>query len=70
MGAYWINFTKYGNPNGKGLPEWKAFSDARPEVMYFQQTPHMGPVPDAKSLKVLNAYFKWRMTPQGKAWAK
>jgi len=30
---------------------------------YFDQTPHMGPVPSAESLKVLDAYFAWRRTP-------
>ncbi len=70
MATYWTNFAKYGNPNGKGLPEWNAFSDAHPEVMYFNGTPHMGPVPSAKSLKVLDDYFKWRRTPEGEAWAK
>ena len=31
--------------------------------MYFSKTPHMGAVPGAKSLKVLDAYFKWRRSP-------
>ena len=70
MATYWTNFAKYGNPNGKGVPHWEAFSNKHPEVMYFSQTPHMGPVPSAKSLKVLDAYFKWRLTPAGEAWAK
>ena len=70
MATYWTNFAKYGNPNGEGVPEWKPFNDAHPEVMYFSKTPHMGPVPSAKSLKVLDAYFKWRRTPEGEAWAK
>ena len=30
----------------------------------------MGPVPIGKSLKVLDAYSKWRRTPEGEAWAK
>jgi para-nitrobenzyl esterase len=38
--------------------------------MYFSQTPHIGPVPSAESLMVLDAYFKWRRTPEGEAWAK
>ncbi len=25
MSAYWSHFIKTGNPNGKGLPEWKAY---------------------------------------------
>jgi para-nitrobenzyl esterase len=46
------------------------FSESSPQVMYFQQTPHVGPVPSADSLKVLDAYFAWRRTPEGDAWAK
>jgi para-nitrobenzyl esterase len=70
MATYWTNFAKYGNPNGHGVPEWKPFSDDNPAVMYFNQTPHMGPVPSANSLKVLDSYFKWRRTPEGEEWAK
>jgi para-nitrobenzyl esterase len=70
MATYWTNFTKYGNPNGSGLPAWPAFSDKKPVVMYFNQTPHTGPVPDERSLEVLDAYFRWRRTPEGEEWAK
>jgi len=70
MGTYWTNFAKYGDPNGDGVPVWPAFSDMNPEVMYFGPTPHTGPVPSAESLKVLDAYFKWRRTPEGEARAK
>lgn len=70
MGTYWTNFAKYGDPNGDGVPEWPAFSDATPEVMYFQQAPQTGPVPSASSLEVLDAYFRWRRTPEGDAWAQ
>ena len=70
MSTYWTNFAKNGDPNGKGVPEWKPFSDAHPEIMYFSQKPHMGSVPSAKSLEVLDAYFKWRRSPEGEAWAK
>ena len=70
MGIYWTNFAKYGDPNGGRVPEWPAFSDANPEVMYFGPTPHVGPVPGAESLEVLDDYFKWRRTPEGEEWAK
>jgi len=70
MATYWTNFAKHGNPNGKELPAWPNFNDASPVVMYFSQTPHTGPVPSAESLKILDAYFKWRRTPEGNAWAK
>jgi len=70
MGTYWTNFAKNGNPNGEGVLEWPAFSDANPVVMYLGPTPHTGPVPSAESLEVLNGYFEWRRTPEGEAWAK
>ncbi|HVO74671.1 MAG TPA: carboxylesterase family protein [Ignavibacteriaceae bacterium] len=70
MATYWTNFAKYGDPNGKGVPEWEAFSDANAKVMYFSHKPYMGSVPSAESLKVLDAYFKWRRSPEGEAWAK
>jgi para-nitrobenzyl esterase len=70
MGVYWTNFAKYGNPNGEGLPQWPAFKKPASKVMYFGPTPHLGDVPDSKSLKVLDAYFKWRRTPEGEKWAQ
>ena len=70
MANYWTNFAKFGNPNGKGVPEWPAFSDENPTVMYFGKTPHTGPVPSIESLKVLDEYFKWRRSVEGEAWAK
>ncbi len=70
MGTYWTNFAKYGNPNGEGVVEWPAFSDKNPEVMYLGPTPHVGPVPSADALKVLDGYFEWRRTPEGEEWGK
>jgi para-nitrobenzyl esterase len=70
MSTYWVNFAKHGDPNGKGVPAWPAFSDKKPQVMYFNQTPHPGPVPSAEALKVLDGYFAWRRTPEGEASAK
>jgi para-nitrobenzyl esterase len=70
MATYWTNFAKYGNPNGEAVPEWPAFSQDNPVVMYLGPTPHTGPVPSEKSLEVLDTYFKWRRTPEGEAWAK
>jgi len=70
MGTYWTNFAKYGNPNGKEVPQWKAFTNTNPAVMYFNKKPYMGTVPSMESLKVLDSYFKWRRTPEGEAWAK
>ena len=70
MSTYWVNFAKRGDPNGDGLPAWPSFSDARPSVMHFARTPRLGPVPSLDALKSLDAYFAWRRTPEGEAWAK
>jgi para-nitrobenzyl esterase len=70
MATYWTNFAKTGDPSGAGVPVWPAFSDANPAVMHFNKTPFSGPVPSAESLKSLDAYFAWRRTPEGDAWAK
>ncbi len=39
--AYWTNFAKTGSPNGKGLPEWPAYSAKTDVLMDFSPT---GPV--------------------------
>ncbi len=70
MGTYWTNFAKYGDPNGPGVPEWPAFSDANPQVMILGPTPHIGSVQSAESLEVLDRYFRWRRTEEGKEWAR
>jgi para-nitrobenzyl esterase len=66
MATYWTNFAKYGTPNGKGAPEWPAFSDQDPVLMYFAGTPHTGPVPNPGGLETLDAYFAWRRSAEGK----
>jgi para-nitrobenzyl esterase len=36
MNAYWVNFAKTGNPNGKGLPKWPAYSSKKNEILDIQ----------------------------------
>ncbi len=68
MAAYWTNFAKRGDPNGKDLTEWPAFSDKNPVVMYFSGgSTHVGPVPSEDSLRVLDGYFAWRRGLEGTA---
>ena len=65
MATYWTNFAKYGTPNGKGEPEWPAFSDRNLQVMIFSGTAHAGPVQNEPGLKALDAYFAWRRSADG-----
>lgn len=69
MATYWTNFARFKDPNGEGLPNWPPYSQEQQNVMYFGPTPHLGVVPSAESLEVLDEYFKWRRTLEGAAWA-
>lgn len=70
VSTYWTNFAKHGDPNGPGVPAWPQFKREDGEAMYFHGGARPGPVPSLASLKVLDAYFAWRRTPEGAAWAK
>jgi para-nitrobenzyl esterase len=35
MVKYWANFTRTGNPNGDGLPEWPAFTTKSQDYLAF-----------------------------------
>ena len=58
--SYWTNFAKYGNPNGKNLPEWPAFTNTRQQVMELDDPSRAIPVPNLAKLKTLDAYYAWR----------
>lgn len=70
MATYWTNFAKNGNPNSEGVTEWPAFTNEYPQAMYLGPDARVGSVPDEASLKVLDAYFAWRRSPEGVEWAK
>jgi para-nitrobenzyl esterase len=58
--TYWTNFAKHGDPNGPGVPNWPAFNEAKPQMMYFAHTAHPGPLVSEEGLKELEAYFAWQ----------
>jgi para-nitrobenzyl esterase len=69
VSSYWTNFAKRGDPNGPGLPAWPRFTERDGQVMHFRDEARPGPVPSAAALRVLDAYFTWRRTPEGERWA-
>ncbi|QJW89829.1 carboxylesterase family protein [Spirosoma taeanense] len=53
ISTYWVNFVKDGNPNGKGLPKWPAYSTKDKQVMMLGDNVQAQPLPDAASLDFL-----------------
>jgi para-nitrobenzyl esterase len=49
MSSYWVNFAKTGNPNGAGLPKWKAYAAKKGFIMELgdQVKTHRGMYKDA-----------------------
>ena len=43
VSSYWVNFAATGDPNGKGLPAWPAYSRAAERA--FELGPTIGPIP-------------------------
>jgi para-nitrobenzyl esterase len=65
VSSYWTNFAKTGNPNGGGLPNWPAFTEANQQVMDLNDPSQAVSVPHIEQLKVLDGYFAWRRTAAG-----
>jgi para-nitrobenzyl esterase len=53
LSSYWVNFVKTGNPNGKGLTDWPAFSVTSKNVLLLDTTLKAAPLPTEKNMKFL-----------------
>jgi len=58
MSAYWANFARTGNPNGKGLPEWPAYDTATNTTMILGETQEPKPLPGKAGLDFLIGRMK------------
>ncbi len=58
MSAYWANFIKTGNPNGKGLPQWPAYSATDKQTMVLGTQTKAAPLPDGPALDALLGAMK------------
>jgi len=43
ISSYWVNFAANGNPNGKGLPTWPAYSDKKNDRLVLGDKVEVGP---------------------------
>ena len=54
MSSYWVNFAKFGDPNGPGLPPWPAFTNKESRVQYLADPIGVGGVANINSLAVFD----------------
>ncbi|MCR4998290.1 MAG: carboxylesterase family protein, partial [Lachnospiraceae bacterium] len=56
MQQYWVNFVKTGNPNGEGLPEWKARTKDQSQLLQLDTNIQMVDDPNEALYQVIDQY--------------
>ncbi|MBN2772841.1 MAG: carboxylesterase family protein [Prolixibacteraceae bacterium] len=64
MVDYWVNFARYGNPNGEGLPQWPAFNTENQKVMIFNSNYSSGIFPNLDGIKTIDKYYIWKRSKE------
>jgi para-nitrobenzyl esterase len=57
MSDYWSNFARTGDPNGRGLPSWPAFTNATGRVLYLGDRVSVAGVANLDSLTILDGVY-------------
>jgi para-nitrobenzyl esterase len=57
MSSYWVNFAASGNPNGKDLPEWPAYSEKKPKNIVLGDTVMVGPAIEPAMLAFYDSFY-------------
>jgi para-nitrobenzyl esterase len=58
MRQYWINFAAHGDPNGPGLPIWKAFDEESQMAMVLSASSRSQPLPNITGLEALDELLR------------
>jgi para-nitrobenzyl esterase len=66
MRQYWINFAAHGDPNGPGLPIWKAFDEDSQSAMVFDNSSGSRRLPNIDGLKLLDELQRCGTSRAGK----
>lgn len=56
MTDYWVNFVKYGDPNGDDLPYWEEYSGSRDKLLELGETISMIDNPYLELYRIIDAY--------------
>lgn len=56
MSAYWIDFAKTGDPNGRNLPKWPAFTASDERTLELGAKIQVMPIPDKAGLDFLDQF--------------
>lgn len=60
--AWWVNFARTGDPNGRGLPKWPLFKDAaKGPVLHIGTTPTVGDSLGPTKAKLYQAMYEKQM---------
>jgi para-nitrobenzyl esterase len=57
MSSYWSNFARSGDPNGRGLPPWPAFTNATGRVLCLGDPVSLAAVANLDSLTALDGVY-------------
>jgi len=57
MSSYWVNFARSGDPNGRGLPPWPAFTNTESKFEYLADPITVGGVANLNSLSVFDVVY-------------
>ncbi|MEA3139325.1 MAG: para-nitrobenzyl esterase [Gammaproteobacteria bacterium] len=55
---YWINFAAHGDPNGPGLPAWKAFDERSQAALVFGDSAVSRQLPDSEGIEAWDALLR------------
>ncbi|MBR1691991.1 MAG: carboxylesterase family protein [Lachnospiraceae bacterium] len=56
MTDYWVNFVKYGDPNGDGLPTWEEYAADTDKLLELGETVSMIDQPYSELFAIIDAY--------------
>jgi para-nitrobenzyl esterase len=64
IAGYWVNFATTGNPNGKGLPEWPAYSAEKEQVMELGDKVSAEPLVYRAEMDLFDQYYNSQRQPE------